>query len=179
MKTKTQSTYQSAEIRADGPQRERPGRPIEPAYDETRADVQMEADRILLARYAPGGVVVNDKLEVVLYRGYTGRYLEASPGKPDLNLRTMIRPGILGELEQAFEQARKEQLPARVESLLVRGDREPVKINLEVIPLGPPGQAATHFLVVFEDVTPRGGQARHVSTVSGRRKRRQREGSRN
>ena len=164
MKTKTQSTYQSAEIRADGPQRERPGRPVEPAYDETSADVQMEADRILLARYAPGGVVVNDKLEVVLYRGYTGRYLEALPGKPDLNLRTMIQPGILGELEQAFEQARKEQLPARVESLLVRGEREPVKINLEVIPLGPPGRAATHFLVVFEDVTPRGGQARHVST---------------
>jgi len=162
MKTKTRSTYQSAEVRADGTQRERPGRPIDPAYDETRTDVQTEADRILLARYAPGGVVVNDKLEVVLYRGYTGRYLEALPGKPDLDLRTMIRPGILGELERAFEQARKEQLPARIESLQMRGDREPVEINLEVIPLGPPGQTATHFLVVFEDRPSRDGQARDV-----------------
>ena len=179
MKTKTQSTYSSAEIRTDGPQRERPGRPTEPAFDETRADLQMEADRILLARYAPGGVVVNDKLEVVLYRGYTGKYLEASPGKPDLDLRTMIRPGILSELEQAFEQARKEQLPARIESLQVRGDREPVKINLEVIPLGPPGQIATHFLVVFEDrPRPRHSGARR-QPVFGRRRRRRREGCRN
>ena len=123
----------------------------------------MEADRILLARYAPGGVVVNDKLEVVLYRGYTGRYLEASPGKPDMDLRTLIRPGILQELEQAFEQARKEQLPARIESLQVRRDTESAKINLEVIPLGPPAQTATHFLVVFEDLTPRGGQTPDVS----------------
>ncbi len=163
MKTKTQSTYQSTQIRAGEPQRERPGRPTEPAYDETRADVQMEADRILLARYAPGAVVVNDRLEVVLYRGYTGRYLEASPGKPNLDLRTLIRPGIMGELEQAFEQARKEQLPARIELLQVRGDRESVEINLEVIPLGPPAQTATHFLVVFEDQPGRGGQARDVS----------------
>ncbi len=162
MKTRTRSNYSSAEIRSDGPRQERAGRPIEPAYDETRTDVQTEADRILLDRYAPGGVVVNDKLEVVLYRGYTGRYLEALPGKPDLDLRTMIRPGILGKLERAFEQARKEQLPARIESLQVRGDREPVEINLEVIPLGPPGQTATHFLVVFEDRPPRGGQARDV-----------------
>ncbi|RPI20495.1 MAG: PAS domain S-box protein, partial [Acidobacteria bacterium] len=163
MKTKTHSTYQSAETRVDGPQREQLGRPNEPAYDETRFDLQMEADRILLARYAPGGVVVNDKLEVVLYRGYTGKYLEASPGKPDLDLRTMIRPGILREMEQAFEQARKEQLPARIESLQVRRDSESAQINLEVIPLGPPGQTATYFLVVFEDVTARGGQARDVS----------------
>ncbi len=163
MKTKTQSTYQSADIRADGPPREQSGRQIEPSYDEARLDLQMEADRILLARYAPGGVVVNDKLEVLLYRGYTGRYLEASPGKPDLDLRTMIRPGITGELEQAFEQARKEQLPARIESLRVRRDSESVEINLEVIPLGSPAQTATHFLVVFEDVPPRGGQAPDLS----------------
>ena len=130
----------------------------------------MEADRILLARYAPGGVVVNDKLEVVLYRGYTGRYLEASPGKPDLDLRTMIRPGILGELEQAFEQARKEQLPARIESLQVRGDRESAEINLEVIPLGPPGQTATHFLVVFEDRDGPGQSGARRQPGSGRRK---------
>jgi len=167
MKTKTQSTYQSAEPRAEGPRREQPERPIEPAYDETGSDLQMEADRILLARYAPSGVVVNDKLEVILYRGYTSRYLEASPGKPDLDLRTMIRPGIMGELEQAFEQARKEQLPARIESLQVRRDKESVAISLEVIPLGPPAQTATHFLVVFEDVTPRGGQAPEVSPGHG------------
>jgi signal transduction histidine kinase len=100
---------------------------------------------------------------VLLYRGYTGNYLEASPGKPDLNLRSLIRPGIWAELEQAFEQARKEQLPARIESLQVGRDSVSATINLEVIPLGQPGQTATHFLVVFEDVTPRGSQARDVS----------------
>jgi two-component system, chemotaxis family, CheB/CheR fusion protein len=160
VRTKTPSTYLTAETSAVGSTPEFAGRPTELAYDETRAELQMEADRILLARYAPSGVVVDENLKVVLYRGYTGAYLEQSPGKPDLNLLAMIRPGILEELEQAFGQARKEQLPARVESLRMRRDTESAEFNLEVIPLGPPDQRATHFLIVFEDVTARGGQAR-------------------
>jgi two-component system CheB/CheR fusion protein len=41
---------------------------------------QREADRILLAEFIPAGVIVDDKLDVIQFRGHTGAYLEHTPG---------------------------------------------------------------------------------------------------
>jgi two-component system CheB/CheR fusion protein len=141
---------------SDAAPRPAPAPQPEPQLNETRADLQTEADRVLLDRYSPGAVVVDQKMRVALYRGCTGRYLEAAPGKPDLNLLSMVRPGTLTELEPAFERAKEEQLPVRVESLRVERDPDSFEINLEIIPLGPPIQAASHFLVVFEEASAHG-----------------------
>src|SRR6185369_2044591 len=43
-------------------------------------DVQREVDHVLLARYAPACVIIDENLEVVQFRGRTGAYLEAPPG---------------------------------------------------------------------------------------------------
>ncbi|HEY0784201.1 MAG TPA: chemotaxis protein CheB, partial [Thermoanaerobaculia bacterium] len=45
-----------------------------------RADVQREADRILLGRYSPPGVLVDSNLEILLFRGDTQPYLEHGQG---------------------------------------------------------------------------------------------------
>ena len=42
-------------------------------------DLQREADRLLLARYAPPSVVVNELLEIVQTKGHTGPFLELPP----------------------------------------------------------------------------------------------------
>ncbi|MEO6637676.1 MAG: chemotaxis protein CheB, partial [Ginsengibacter sp.] len=42
-------------------------------------DFQKNADDILLAKYTPAGVVVNDQFDIVQFRGSTGHYLEPSP----------------------------------------------------------------------------------------------------
>ena len=47
-------------------------------------DLQREADRLLLARYAPPSVVVNDDLEIVQIKGRTGPFLELPTGRPAL-----------------------------------------------------------------------------------------------
>src|SRR5579871_946554 len=45
------------------------------------ADVQREADRLLLSKYVPSAVVVNDSLEILQSRGRTNRFLELPTGK--------------------------------------------------------------------------------------------------
>lgn len=66
----------SAHERAEG----RPEKPHTPGKEDelakTPADVQREADRLLLAKYVPSAVVVNDELEILQSRGRTNRYLE-------------------------------------------------------------------------------------------------------
>ena len=52
----------------------------------TALDVQREADRLVLAEYAPPGVVIDDKMNIVQVRGRTAPYLELSPGEPTQNL---------------------------------------------------------------------------------------------
>ena len=40
-----------------------------------------EADRFVLSRHAPAGVVVDDDMEIIQFRGQTDRYLAPSPGE--------------------------------------------------------------------------------------------------
>ncbi len=51
---------------------------------------QREADRILLARYTPPGVLVTEDLEILQFHGDTGAYLTPLAGKASLNLVKML-----------------------------------------------------------------------------------------
>ena len=50
---------------------------------------------MLLARYAPPGVLVNERMEILQFRGQTGSFLQPAPGEPQNNLIKMARPGLL------------------------------------------------------------------------------------
>jgi len=67
----------------------------------TAADFQREADRILLGRYSPAGVLVNENLDIIQYRGRVSAYLEPPPGDPTTNLLKMAREGLFLELRNA------------------------------------------------------------------------------
>jgi two-component system CheB/CheR fusion protein len=92
--------------------------PIKPTREHTQhRTVQQEVSQVLLSKYAPPGVLVNDRLEIVQFRGQTGYYLEPSPGDVSLHVLKMIRPGLLHELQEALAEARQSQLPVRKEGL--------------------------------------------------------------
>ena len=46
-----------------------------------RFDVQKEADRIVLNQYAPAGLVVNENLQIVHFRGQSSPYLSPPAGE--------------------------------------------------------------------------------------------------
>jgi two-component system CheB/CheR fusion protein len=110
-----------------------------------------EADRALLARYAPASVVVDDGLEILEFRGDTHPFLEHGGGQASLNLIRMARKGLLLDLRQAIQEARRSDAPARKDGVRVHSRGQVREVNLEVIPLK--GAAERCLLVVFE--TPR------------------------
>ncbi|MDP9037534.1 MAG: ATP-binding protein, partial [Myxococcota bacterium] len=116
-------------------------------------DVSRRVDALILARYSPCGAVVNDKLEVVQFRGHTGPYLEAAPGHPQLNILKMAREGLLGDLRTALSQARKSKTTIRREAVRVRQRHGVTRTcNVVVAPLpGAPASDETLFLVLFEE----------------------------
>jgi two-component system, chemotaxis family, CheB/CheR fusion protein len=114
------------------------------------ADVQREADRLLLTKYVPSAVVVNDNLEILQTRGRTNRYLELPTGKASLNLLKMARPGLLYELRGMIENARKNSVPVSKDGVVL-DEAQPVTLRLEVIPFRTPARDQRHFLVLFEE----------------------------
>jgi two-component system, chemotaxis family, CheB/CheR fusion protein len=124
------------------PRAERTGAVVE----ASSLDTQREADRLLLSRYAPSGVVVDDALEIVQFRGATGQFLEPSTGKASFNLLRMAREGLMLGLKTLTERARQENRAVREESVRFLHDGHSLTINLEVVPLKRPGC----LLVLFE-----------------------------
>ncbi len=113
-------------------------------------DLQREADRLLLARYAPPSVVVNDNLEIVQIKGHTGPFLELPAGKVSLNLLKMARPGLLSELQSAIDEAGKSGIDAVRPAVPVDSNGGTVLTSLRVTPCRTPAQASISFLVTFE-----------------------------
>ena len=72
-------------------------------------DVQKAAERMLLAQYAPAGVIVDDALNIVHVRGDTGPYLQLAAGEPTYSLLRMAREGLVVGLRTAFLKAQAQK----------------------------------------------------------------------
>ncbi len=68
-------------------------------------NIQTLADQILLQRFAPPSVLVNDRGDILYITGRTGKYLEPVAGKTNWNIYAMAREGLQQELPGAFRKA--------------------------------------------------------------------------
>jgi two-component system CheB/CheR fusion protein len=135
------------------PDYDKPGRSSrEQENPKTPMDVQREADRLLLSKYVPSAVVVNDSLEIVQTRGRTNRFLELPPGKASLDLLKMARPGLLYELRGVIDKVRKTGVPAVKEGIAIDDGEVPLTVKVEVIPFRTPARDERHLLVLFEEL---------------------------
>src|SRR2546427_5651982 len=118
-----------------------------------RSDLLQEVDRILLSKYAPAGVLVNQAAEILQFRGHTSPYLEPAPGQASLNLLKMAREGLLMELRVAIDKARKQNAPVKRERPSVKQDGRMAQVTLQGIPMSGPARER-NYLVLFERVSP-------------------------
>jgi len=136
-------------------------------------DLTREVDRILLSKYAPVSVLVNEAAEILQFRGHTSPYLEPASGQASFNLFKMAREGLLMELRMAIDKARKRDAPVRREGLSIKQDGKLVQVTLEVVPVSGPAQER-NYLVLFERVPPSrepkaSARAAHSATPHSRR----------
>src|SRR6266404_6074355 len=134
-------------------------------------DLHKEADRILLTKYAPVAVVINDDMEVLESRGHVGLYLELAPGRASFNILKMAREGLLFDLQAAISDAKKEKesVPVRKENIQIERNGELKDVNLEITAFKVISNGGRHFLIMFEDARPAGG-ANAAETGAGETK---------
>jgi two-component system CheB/CheR fusion protein len=114
-----------------------------------RDDFQKSADETLLSNYTPPGVVVNDRMEIVQFRGSTGAWLEPSPGKPNLNVLKMAREGMAFELRNALHKAKATNRPHIKENIPFLSMGKQQMVTIEVIPL--PDTLELYYLILFRE----------------------------
>ncbi|WP_029038295.1 chemotaxis protein CheB [Salinimicrobium xinjiangense] len=137
--------------------------------ENARTDFQRTADEIILNRYTPAGVVVDEAMDIVHFRGRTGSYLEPQAGKPDLNLMKMAKPGLAFELRSIIHHAKKQGESIIRENIPIQEGGEQRSLSIEAIPMT--GLAEPYHLVLFHDpeAQPNMPQLRHIErkTYSG------------
>jgi len=109
-------------------------------------------DQILLQRFSPASVLVNDKGDILYITGRTGKYLEPVAGKANWNIHAMMRDGLKIALPSIFRKAQQgyEQLIVRNVKVGTNGGTQ--LIDLSVQRLDSPATVKDMTLIVFTDL---------------------------
>ncbi len=129
------------------------------------ADLQRAADLMVLANYAPPGVVVNDQMNILQFRGQTDRFLSPSPGVASLSLFNMARRGLLADLRAAAEEVREKGIAARRDGVIMKDGGRTIRVNITVSPLGPRNEKSRSFLILFDEQTAQTAAEKAVRTT--------------
>ena len=70
-------------------------------------------DRMLLARYAPPGVLINERMEILQFRGQTGAFLEPAPGEPQTTSSRWRATGCSPRCARRSPRRRRDMAPVR------------------------------------------------------------------
>jgi len=113
-------------------------------------DFQKAADDIVLKKYSPVGVIVNESLNIVHFRGQTNLYLEQLPGKPSHNLLKMAKQGLSFELRTILHKVKKEKVSVIKENINLQLHNGLHTIAIEAIPL--PDSTRPYYLILFHKI---------------------------
>jgi two-component system CheB/CheR fusion protein len=120
-------------------------------------DVCYAAQRVLLDRYGPPAVIVTAEGDVIYVNGRTGKYLEPSSGKANINVFAMAREGLREELAIAIHKAAKAKTAVTQRGVRVKTNGGFTTIDLAVTPLVEPGDLSGTFFVVFAEAAAGSG----------------------
>ncbi|MGC2819126.1 MAG: chemotaxis protein CheB [Candidatus Sulfotelmatobacter sp.] len=127
--------------------------------------VENEVEQLLINRFVPASVVVNDQLEIVQFQGKTGTYLEPAAGQPSFSLSKMAREGLVVDLRAALSQAKKNNQMVRKEAVHFQSEGKVLEVDLEVLPLRGQGAQERYYVVVFQE--PAAGRAKSGAETGG------------
>ena len=111
------------------------------------------AQQQLLELYAPPAVIITEDGDIVYFHGRTGKYLEPSPGKANLNIFAMARESLRYTLISLLRTAAAEKREVTAENVDMptedgNGTRH---VRLKLHPISKHPERADLYLVVFEE----------------------------
>ena len=116
-------------------------------------EMQKVADRVVLARFGPPGLIVDERLNVLQARGQTSAYVELASGAVSLNLMRILREGLVSPVREALERSIAEGIPVMRIAAFAPKPGEKRHVQLDIVPITSSTEQGGCFLVLFTDVT--------------------------
>ncbi|MBS3776602.1 MAG: PAS domain-containing protein [Bacteroidales bacterium] len=115
-------------------------------------NIQTLAEQLLIQHFAPVGVLVNEKGDILYISGRTGKYLEPAAGKANMNVFAMLREGLRSEFPSAFRKAVSQKGNVRLRDVSVgtNGGLQTVNVNIQWI--DGPEPLKGMVMVTFTDI---------------------------
>ena len=114
--------------------------------------LQTLAEQLVLQRYAPPSVLVNEQGNILYVSGRTGKYLEPAAGKANWNVFAMARDGLRHELTGAFQKALRQDGPVTLRGLKIDTGSGQQLLDVSVEKLATSEPLAGSLMIVFSDV---------------------------
>ncbi|HEX7475733.1 MAG TPA: chemotaxis protein CheB [Dehalococcoidales bacterium] len=110
-------------------------------------------NQILLQKYTPACVVVDEKYDVLYVHGQTGKYLELPTGPPRMNILDIARQGLRVDLISALLTAFNKDRETSCSKIEVKQDDNIQLVDLKVSPIAGPAGTPKLCLITFQTVT--------------------------
>jgi len=109
-------------------------------------------DELLLRHYTPAAVLTTPQGDIVYLSAKTGKYLEPTVGKANLNIFAMAREGLAGPLHEAFARAVREKVTVTLKDLRIQTNGSALSVDVVVQPLSTPAAMQGMMLIVFREI---------------------------
>ena len=114
-------------------------------------ELQRAADRIVLARFGPPGLIIDERMNVLQSRGQMSPYMDLTPGAVSWNLLRILRDGVANEVRQAAQRAIRDNVPAS-EIASIIGEKGEQQIQIDVLPISSATTRPRSFLILFQEM---------------------------
>jgi two-component system CheB/CheR fusion protein len=127
---------------------------VQKLFEAPPQNLQTVVDRVVVQRFAPATLLTTEKGEILYTSARTGKYLEPTVGRANLNVFSMAREGLRYELSAAFSAALREDRPVTVRGLRVGSNGGTQSVDVTVQRLAEPRELRGSVLISITDVPP-------------------------
>lgn len=122
----------------------------------SQSEVKKEFEKAVIDRYVPAGVIINDAMEILQFRGETRPYLKPPTGAPSFNLMKMADESLLVELRTAVRKAKETKKAVRKTDIYIRKNGKFTNVFFEVVPISatPDSNEVTFFVSFGQNAEP-------------------------
>jgi two-component system, chemotaxis family, CheB/CheR fusion protein len=111
-----------------------------------------KVDHLITTEYGPATLLVNNNLDILVFRGDVAPYLSPESGVASLNVTKIIRKELRSQVQTAVYRAKKEKRVFK-EKVRFKQKGQTKTVNIEIRPLETAQYDEPFYLVLFTDAT--------------------------
>ena len=114
-------------------------------------ELQRAGDRVVVARFAPPGLIIDERLNVLQVRGQTSPYVQLASGTVSWNLSRVVREEIAAVVRDTTQHAISENVPVSALATLEENGKSK-QLHIDILPLSQKSSQHRCFMVLFREV---------------------------